>query len=255
MIVVHGPTGGAGKTTIALHLAYLLAAKGCSTVLVDLTQYGAVAPWLRIPRGNSRGLTGLTPLVGEGGLMGARIREAFVPAPRMEEQLQLILSSGPAKMDQVRAAEIERLLGHMAAVAQVIIVDTGSELTERVLGALMASTRVLLTVMPHVVAGWQALELTEILRSAHIPKDRLGLVFNRVRSGGQFGLEEYQRVLGLPVLGTIPETPALQASAEQGGPPKIRDNGPGMSALRQLAHQLIPVFCAKELRGSWLLRR
>ena len=245
IITVHGPAGGVGKTMIALHLAYLFAGNGLSTVLVDLSQYGAVAPWLRLPRGTSSGVSGLITA------SSPRLHSALIPAPGAGENLQLVLSSGPAKMDQIKATEVETLLCQLAAMAQVVVVDTGSELTERVLGALLASTRVLLTVSPRVIAGWQTLELLDLLRSAHVGREQLGVVFNRVKAGAKFGLAEYQQVIGLPVLGTIPESAELQAAAEEGGAPALRRSGPGMKALRQLASDLMPMASQKELKRSW----
>lgn len=252
IITVHGPAGGVGKTLIALHLAYLFAGNGLSTVLVDLSQYGAIAPWLRLPRGVSSGVSGL---VTAGSATSTRLRGALVQAPGAGENLQLVLSSGPAKMDQIKAGEVEALLRQLSAMAQVVVVDTGSELTERVLGALLSSTRVLLTVSPRVIAGWQTLELLDLLRSAHAGREQLGLVFNRVKAGSKYGLAEYQQVIGLPVLGSIPESAELQAAAEHGGPPLVGKAGPGVKALKQLANDLIPVAAHKEVRRSWLWSR
>jgi len=252
IITVHGPAGGVGKTLIALHLAYLFAGNGLSTVLVDLSQYGAIAPWLRLPRGISSGVSGL---LAAGSASSARMRGALVEAPGASENLQLVLSSGPAKMDQIKAGEVESLLRQLAAMAQVVVVDTGCELTERVLGALLTSTRVVLAASPRVIAGWQSLELLDLLRSAHVGREQLGVVFNRVKAGSKYGLAEYQQVIGLPVLGTIPESAELQSAAEQGGPPLAGKSGPGVKALRQLANDLIPVAAQKEVRRSWLWSR
>jgi pilus assembly protein CpaE len=252
IITIHSPSGGVGKTLIAIHLAYLFANNGLSTVLVDLSQYGAVAPWLRLPRGVSSGVSGL---IAAGSASAARLRGALVQAPGAQENLQLVLSSGPAKMDQVKAGETETLLRQLSAMAQVVVVDTGSELTERVLGAMLASTRVLLVASPRVIAGWQALELLDLLRSAHVGRDQLGVIFNRVKAGSKFGLAEYEQVIGLPVLGSIPESAELQAAAEQGGPPLAGRPGPGVRAIRQLANDLIPVAARKEVRRSWLWSR
>jgi len=252
IITVHGPAGGVGKTLIALHLAYLFASNGLSTVLVDLSQYGAVAPWLRLPRGVSSGVSGL---VAAGSINAARLRGALLQAPGVGENLQLVLSSGPAKMDQIKSGEVESLLRQLSSLAQVVVVDTSSELTERVLGALLASTKVLMAVCPMVIAGWQTLELLDLLRSAHAGREQLGVVFNRVRVGSKYGLAEYQQVIGLPVLGSIPESAELQGAAEVGGPPAISKPGPGIKALRQLANDLIPTSAHKEVRRSWLWSR
>ncbi|HEY3366955.1 MAG TPA: hypothetical protein VGK74_18035 [Symbiobacteriaceae bacterium] len=255
VLVVHGPTGGAGKTMLALLLSYLYARKGHATVLVDLSQYGAVAPWLQIPRGAGTGLTGLLAALRQGGPTDERIRSALIPAPQSGERLQLVLSSGAAKMDQVKAADVEALIGQLAGVAEVVIVDTGSELTDRTLGALMAATRVVLAIPPQVVSGWQTLDLLEIMRSAYVKRERLGVAFTRVQPGSRFGVEEFAQTLGLPQLGIIPESPDLRKLGERGGPPDIRPRTPGLRAVRALAHNLIPIFTPKELSGPWPLSR
>ncbi|MFZ5827161.1 MAG: AAA family ATPase [Bacillota bacterium] len=252
VIVLHGPAGGVGKSLIALHLAYLYASKGLSTVLVDLAQYGAIAPWLQIPRGTSAGLAGMLTALEQGGVADGRIRSTLVPAPGMKENLQLVLSSGPAKMDRIQSPEVEALLGHLSGIAQVVVVDTGNELSARLLGAFLAATKIAITVQPAVIAGWQTIELLDLMRSAYVSRDKLGVIFNRVQPGGRYGLEEFEQAIGLPTLGRIPEAAGLRRAPEQGGPPAIHRNTPGVRAIRQVAHQLIPVFAAKELRRSWL---
>lgn len=253
IIVVHGPASCSGKTTIALYLAYLYANKGCPAVLVDLTQYGSITPWLRLPKGASSGLAGLLSSVQ--GAPGTSPNRGMIQAPGGGQLLQLVLSSGPAKMDKVTADDVESLLKQMAAAGHVVIVDTGSELTSRVVGALLASTRIALTLTPTVTAGWHGAQLLDILRSAYIPRERLGVIFNRIKPGGRFGLDEFIDTIGLPVLGLIPEAEDLRLAAEVGGPPNVRGDQAGLLAIRKVAHQLIPLFAPKELRSSWLWRK
>jgi MinD-like ATPase involved in chromosome partitioning or flagellar assembly len=255
IIVVHSPCGGVGKTLIALHLAYMYANKGLSTVLVDLSQYGALAPWLQIPRGITTGLTGMVTALEEGGVADGRIRSALVPGPGVKEKLQLVLSSGPAKMDRVQSSQAEKLLKHLAATNEVTVVDTGSDLSDRTLGALLAATRILITLQPSVVAGWQALELLDLLRSAYISHERLAAIFNRVQNGGRYGIAEYQQAVEIPLLGVVPESADLRRAPDEGGPPAVHRQTPGVRAIREIAHQLIPIFTPKELRRSWLLSR
>jgi chromosome partitioning protein len=42
-LIVTSPTGGAGRTTLALHLAVAFGASGCRTLLVDLDPNNGVA--------------------------------------------------------------------------------------------------------------------------------------------------------------------------------------------------------------------
>jgi len=254
IIVVHGPCGGVGKTLIALHLAYLYASKGLSTVLVDLSQYGALAPWLQIPRGSTTGLAGMVTALDEGGVADGRIRSALVRGPN-SPNLQLVLSSGPAKMDRVQSGQVEKLLKHLAATNEVIVADTGADLSDRTLGALVAATRILIALQPSVVAGWQTLELLDLLRSAYISRENLTAVFNRVQRGGRYGIEEYRQAVGLPLVGMIPESPDLRWAPDEGRPPAIRNRSAGVRAIKEVAHQLIPIFSPKELRRSWLSSR
>jgi|GEM_PF-2120755 len=251
VLVVHSPAGGTGKTLLALLMAYMYADKGHRTVLVDLCQYGAVAPWLRIPRGAASGFARLLPDLRQGTLSDEAIHGSWVAAPEANDRLYVIPSSGAAKMDQVKAADVELLLSRLTHSNLVVIVDTGSELTDRVLGALVSATQVVLAVNPQVVAGWQALELLEILRTAYVKKDRLGAVFTRVEPGARFGVDEYVQTLDLPLLGTVPESVDLHKLSERGGPPAIRGKTPGIRAVRSLAHRLVPTFSPKELSGRW----
>lgn len=250
VLVVYGPAGGVGKTTLALCLAYLYAAKGVQTVLMDLSQYGTIAPWLRLPQGTGSGLISLLAAGQEQDAVGD-----LVPAPDSDNYLHLVPSSGPARMDRLSAAGVEAAIQHLSRAAQVVIVDTGSELTERALGAVMSATHVALTLAPSVMAGWQGLDFLEILRSLYIPRERMGLVFSRVRRGSPYGLDEYEQALGLPVWGIIPETARLHAAFDKGGPPNVSTNRGGLWAMRRLAQQFMPIFHSEELKQPWPWRR
>lgn len=237
VIVVHGPAGGVGKTLLSLYLSYLFATAGHQSVLVDLNQYGAVAPWLRLPRSPAGLHTLVHALKHEGGAAG--LGPALLPAPGAERRLLLALSSGPAKMDQLSHQDMQLLLGHLAGIARAVVVDTGSELTERVLGALLSAHRALLVLSPQIVTGWQALELLDVLRSAYVPQGSLGLVLNRVHRAQRFGLDEYRQALGLPLLATLPEAPVLRKLAERGGPPNLRRPRAVVGPARRLVRRLL----------------
>lgn len=253
VIVVHGPASCSGKTTISLYLAYLYASKGCSTVLVDLSQYGSITPWLRLPKGISSGFAGL--LASTQGTAGSPKGRGIIQAPGGGQFLQVVLSSGPAKMDKITADEVETVLTQIAAAGHVVIVDTGSELTSRVVGAFLASTRLVLTLTPTVIAGWHGTQLLDIIRSAYIPRERLGVIFNRIKPGGRYSLDEYVETIGLPLLGCIPEAEDLRMAAEVGGPPSVHGKQAGALSIRRVAHALIPIFDPKELKSGWLWRR
>lgn len=255
IIVLHSPAGGVGKTLIALHLAYLYANKGLSTILVDLSQFAALQPWLTLPRGLTTGVAGMVAALEQGGVADGRIRSAFIAAPGAKEKLQLVLSSGPAKMDRIQANQVEALLKHLAATADVVLVDTGSELSDRTLGALLAATHILVPLLPTVVSGWQVLELMDLLRSAYISREKVSVLFNRVQKGSRFATEEFEQVFEVRSLGVIPELADLRTAPDRGGPPDVHRRTRGMQAIKHIAHQLIPTFTPKELKRSWLLSR
>ena len=121
MVVVWGPAGAPGRTTVATHLACEVARRGVDVVLADLDPYGgAVAQQLGILDEVS-GLLSASRLAGAG-----QLDDRFASVCRgIGDHLAVVTGLPRAdRWREVRAAQVEQLLERGAAGGQVVV-DTG----------------------------------------------------------------------------------------------------------------------------------
>lgn len=124
VVAVWGPTGGPGRTTLAVALAAELSRRGLSTVLVDADPYGgAVAQHLGILDEVS-GLLAAARLASAGAL-AARYAEVL---RRLSDRFHVVTGlPRPDRWREVRPGTLEELVGAIRATAQVVL-DTGFSL-------------------------------------------------------------------------------------------------------------------------------
>ncbi len=126
VVVVWGPQGAPGRTTVAAGLAGVLAARGAETVLVDADPYGgAVAQHLGVLDEVS-GVLSAARLAAAGALVE---RLASVPrslGPRLSVVTGL---PRPERWIEVRAGAVEHLVEALREHAHVVV-DTGFSLEE-----------------------------------------------------------------------------------------------------------------------------
>lgn len=134
VVVVWGPAGAPGRTTVATSLASVLARRGSATTLVDADPYGgAVAAHLGVLDEVS-GLLSAARLTGEGAL------EAGLESCRRALGDHLSVVTGLPRADrwlEVRAGVVEHLL-EVAAARGHVVVDTGFSLEDDPSGDLLA---------------------------------------------------------------------------------------------------------------------
>ncbi len=126
VVVVWGPAGAPGRTTVACNLAADLASRGSPAVLVDLDPYGgAVAQQLGILDEVS-GLLSASRLAGSG-----HLEERFASVCRgIGEHLAVVTGLPRAdRWREVRGAHVERLL-ETSRVYGDVVVDTGFSIEE-----------------------------------------------------------------------------------------------------------------------------
>lgn len=104
VITIAQQKGGAGKTTLAAHLAVAWAAQGKSVALVDIDPQGSLSQWYRVREEAREGATGLT----HAQLSGWRTRQGVEKLAR-DHEITVIDSPPHAETDAriaVRAADL-----------------------------------------------------------------------------------------------------------------------------------------------------
>jgi secretion/DNA translocation related CpaE-like protein len=226
LVCVVGGSGGVGASTLASGLAFVAARTSQGTMLIDadprsggldlLMGAERTAGWrwprLATARGHLGDLTGQLPTV-EGVDLLSMARGDSTPSWELRaEQLKSVLQSA-MRSHEITVVDLPRTLGPAA----------GEALCRAKLAVLLVRDDV-----RGVAAG------REVVRELAGGCDRLGLVVRR----GRLRLLEPQLVatgVGLPLLGSFVDDPALALAAQRGEPP----GRSARSALARLCRQLL----------------
>jgi MinD-like ATPase involved in chromosome partitioning or flagellar assembly len=255
VVVVWGPAGAPGRTTVATNLAWEVASRRTDVVLADLDPYGgAVAQQLGVLDEVS-GLLSASRLAGSG-----QLDERFASTCRgIGEHLAVVTGLPRAdRWREVRAAQVDQLLERARASAQVVV-DTGFCLEEDggsdfggrpgrnalTLAALEQADEVV------VVGAADPVGLTRLARGLVDLRERAGgvpvrVVVNRMRSSIGWSekeiagmVEGFSRVAGLHFL---PDDRATVDKALVSGRPLAEvGDSPLVHGIAALADALFPV--------------
>ncbi len=241
--------GGAGKTTVALNLAYALATKGHRVLLVDTDPQGAIGLSLRSRTGKSSG-------AGLAGFTGGNLRLDEVVVHTRLPELDL-LPVGPVPIqdshgfavhlaDGSELARLRALAG--SAGYAFLLFDTPAGFGGVTLGALRAADWVLSTLQAEPIAMRsfpQLLEVLGALRRDGMAAQLLGVALTMVqlrnRTSASVAEEAWSRMPEDVVFDTtIPRDPLFLEASAQGVPiGMLRNRPPPMAALfDQLAHEV-----------------
>jgi len=230
LIVVHGPKGGVGTTTVAVNLASALAASGSGAVLVDADLAG----------GDVALLLGVTPERSALDLVGSvhyaepdLLRSLLVPVGERLLVLPAPLEppgpDGPTAEEMVAVATALRPLGNV-----VVDLPAGNDEVSR---ALVEEADAIVLVTTLDVPGVK--HLHRGLQRPGLPTERdprCHLVVNRAGARGGLAVREVERVLDLRGAHSVPDDPAV-TRAVNAGVPVVRSapRAPAGRALARLA--------------------
>lgn len=252
LVVVWGPAGAPGRSTVALALADALGRPDRRCVLVDADTYG----------GAQAQQLGLLDEVS--GLMAAcrvanQARDVDLGTHLQEVRPGLAVLTGIPRPDMwihVRRAALERVVEHLRGDAEVLVADAGFclEPGEGVAGAgRNQATAALLELADVVVAVGRAdpVGLTRLVRGLHDLAD-LGVtaplvVLNQVRDGIGWSVDELvatvQRLAGTaPVAALAHDAPTLDTAALRGATAReVQESSPFVTGVVGLAEQVLAV--------------
>lgn len=254
VVVVWGPAGAPGRTTVATNLAWEVARRQVPVVLADLDPYGgSVAQQLGILDEVS-GLLSASRLAASG-----QLDDRFASVCRgIGEHLAVVTGLPRAdRWREVRAAQVDQLLERARDLGQVVV-DTGFSLEDEAapdFGGRPGRNTLTLAALDVadelvVVGAADPVGLARLARGLVDLRDRVGgvpvrVVVNRMR--GSIGwsereiagmVEGFSRVAGLHFL---PEDrPALDRALVSGRPLAEVGDSAVVAGLAQLADALFP---------------
>jgi secretion/DNA translocation related CpaE-like protein len=237
LVCVVGGSGGVGASTLATGLAFVAARNSHRTMLIDADPFsggldllmgaerttGWRWPRLATARGHLGDLTEQLPTM-EGVDMLSMARGDSTPGCALQpEQLKSVLQSA-TRSHEITVVDLPRTLGAAA-------------------GEALARAHLTVLLVRDDVRGVAAAR--EVVREVAGRCDFLGLVVRR----GRLRLLEPQLVatgVGLPLLGSFVDDPALVLAAERGEPPARSARGALARLCRELLGDLPEAAMAKE---------
>ena len=217
-VVVFSPKGGVGTTTIATNIAVAAAAKRPNqVVLVDLAlQFGGVATHL-----NLRPKQTLADLIRD----DAAIRESeLIRSYGTVHTSGLHVLAAPAQpeaAESITPAHVERILGTLLDAYQLIVVDAGSTLDERVLAVFERADTIVLSVYPEIAALNAMHTLLEYLTETGALGSKAMFVLNNAFAREILKLRDVESALGSKVSLELPYDPFIYLKAVNEGIPIV----------------------------------
>lgn len=175
VIVIYSPKGGTGRTMLATNLAIAMKTGEARVALVDGNlQFGDVAVFLNEQGKNS--VLDLAPRADE--LDPDIVREVMVTHRGSGIDL-LTCSPRPERAEEITGDQFVKLLNYLRRIYSYIIVDTSSQLTEAVQGALDVADIILLLTTQDIPSIKNANLFLSLADALSIKRNRIVFVMNR----------------------------------------------------------------------------
>jgi pilus assembly protein CpaE len=217
-VAVYSPKGGVGTTTIATNVAMVAAAKRPDqVVLLDLAlQFGGVATHLNLrPRQN------LADLVrDETSMREAELIRSY--ATRHERGLHVVAAPAtPEAAETITAAHVDRILATLLEAYELVVVDAGSTLDERVLTVFETVETVILPVYAEIAALNSMHTLLEYLSETGAIATKTMFVLNNMFAREILKLRDVENAIGSKIAFELPYDPFLYLKAVNEGIPVV----------------------------------
>lgn len=126
ILAVWGPSGGPGRTTVAINMAAELAAAGTSVLLIDADTYGASIGASLGLLDESAGLAQACRIADQGGFKGSALGRIAVSVAIKGGRLRVLTGiTRPDRWPELRPAALGQVLEAARSLVEVTIVDCG----------------------------------------------------------------------------------------------------------------------------------
>lgn len=222
IIVMTSGKGGVGKTTSTAAFATGLAMRGHKTVAID---FDVGLRNLDLIMGVERRVVFdfINVINGE-----ARLSQALIKDKRVEN-LFILPTSQTRDKEALTKEGVEKVLGELAQEFDYILCDSPAGIERGALMALYFADEAVIVTNPEVASVRDSDRILGVLASrsrraergeAPVKEHLLLTRYNpgRVESGEMLGLEDVLDILAIPLLGVVPESPAVLKASNLGSP-------------------------------------
>lgn len=240
VIVITSGKGGVGKTTSTANIGAGLALLGHKVVMVDAD-------------------TGLRNLDGVLGLekrivydvvdyvveKACKLRQVLIKSKSCEN-LYLLPTSQTHDKDAIRPEQMEELCDELRQEFDFVLVDSPAGIEQGFKNAVAGADEAIILTTPEVSAVRDADRIIGLLSGHELYEPRL--VLNRIRPemirrGDMMGVDDVLDILGIPLLGLIPEDEAIIVSTNRGEPVALEQGSRSGQAYRNIARRI----CGEEV--------
>ncbi len=243
VIVVTSGNGGVGKTTTSASFATGLAQRGYRTVVID---FDVGLRNLDLIMGCERRVVYdfINVINNEANLNQALIRDKRV------ENLYILPASQTRDKDALTKDGVERILDELKQSFEYVVCDSPAGIERGALMALYYADEALVVTNPEVSSVRDSDRILGILASRSRraeqgePPVKEHLVLaryapDRANRGDMLTVEDVLEILGIPLLGVIPESPAVLQSSNAGVPVILEESSDAGAAYGDLVDRFL----------------
>lgn len=245
--------GGAGATFLATNLACGIAAEGKRVCLIDLNfHFGEASLYVSEARPPSTVADVLQQIQR---LDGPLLESSML---RVAPNCWLLAApDSPEKAVDIRPESIERLLNVACSHYDFVVLDVSRTLDANAVRALDHANEIYLVLQMTLPFLRDAARLLRLFRSLGYPEGRVHVLVNRFEKGGDIGLCDLERSLGVTVSKSIPNSfGPVAVSINQGRPiVDLAPEDPVSRAIQEMAREIAQVPAEETGWFRRLLRR
>ena len=219
VIVITSGKGGVGKTTTTSNIGMSLARLGYSTLLID-SDVGLRNLDLLLGLENRIIYTGQDVLNGT-----CKLGQALIQDKRQPKLAFLPLSSNRVEME-TSSEQISELLNQVNEDYEFILIDSPAGIDNGFQTAIECANEAIVVVTPEVPSIRDADRVIGILMSKSINK--INLIINRIRpnmvkTDDMMSIEDVTNILGISLIGVIPDSEKIIVASNRGEPIVLDD--------------------------------
>ena len=243
VIVVTSGKGGVGKTTSSASIAMGLARRGHKVVVID---FDVGLRNLDLIMGCERRVVyDFVNVINN----ECSLRQALIKDKR-HENLSILAASQTRDKDALTAEGVERVLGELRQEFDYIVCDSPAGIEKGAFLAMYFADRAVVVVNPEVssvrdsdrILGLLASKTRRAEKGEGKVREHLLLTrYNpkRVAEGHMLSLKDVEELLGIPVLGVIPESEDVLQSSNAGSPVILEAESPAGQAYDDAVARLL----------------
>ena len=214
VIVITSGKGGVGKTTATSNIGMSLARLGCTTLLID-ADVGLRNLDLLLGLENRIIYTGLDVLKGS-----CRLEQAIIQDKRQPNLSFFPLSSNRIETP-ISSNQVKDLIDKIKRNYEYILIDSPAGIDNGFQTAIECANEAVVVVTPEVPSIRDADRVIGILMSKGINK--INLIINRIRpnmvkSDDMMSIEDVTNILGIKLIGVIPDSEKIIVASNRGEP-------------------------------------